>query len=92
MKNAKPKHKHVKAVTSEIAYQGPNEVDFETGLVIQGLDAWRKYRAWRKQSATLEPKVRKAFPDDQSVNEALKVVMQIRHHFIVPSRSRKKLA
>jgi len=92
MKNAKPKHKNVKAVSAEIAYQGPDEVNFETGLVIQGMDAWRKYRVWRKQSATLEPEVRKAFPDDQSVNEALKVVMEFRHRFNVPPLNRKKLA
>ncbi len=92
MKNAKPKHRNVKASATELAYEGPSEVDFETGVVVQGLGAWRKYRQWRKQLVAIRPELLKAFPNEQSVNEALEKYLEIRDTVNGPTLKRKKSA
>jgi hypothetical protein len=75
-----------------MAYEAPAEVDFETGLVIQGLDAWRKYRRWRKRLVSIRPELREAFPDEQAVNEALEKYLEIRETVTGPTTKRKKSA
>lgn len=77
---AKGKHNvaKVRSSSAEMDYEVPAEVDFSSGLVFRGVKAWRTYRQWRRQMALLTPNVRKAFPDDQSVNRALREVMESR--------------
>ena len=77
-----PREKHnvrkVKFSAAEMAYEPPGEVDFSSGLVFRGLKAWKAYRQWRRKVVILDPDVRKAFPDDVSVNEALKKVLELK--------------
>ena len=68
----KVKVKHVRFTPAEMACEAPAEVDFSKGLVIHGRSAWREYLARKRAFAKLDPDVRRAFPDDRAVNEALR--------------------
>ena len=66
----------VKFTAAEMAYDAPSEVDLSSGLVIRGDAAWRKYLTARRGYVKLASEVRKAFPDDQSVNQPLRSLMK----------------
>jgi hypothetical protein len=78
-----PKGKHnvrkVKFSAAEMSYEPPAEVDFSSGLVFRGLKGWKIYREWRRKVAMLDPEVRKAFPNDRSVNDALRKLIESSH-------------
>lgn len=69
--------KHVKFTPEEMAYEAPAEVNFSKGFVIRGQAEWRKYLAARREFVRISPEVRKVFPDDKSVNEALKQLIKL---------------
>jgi hypothetical protein len=79
MPRNKVSHVNVKFSAEEMAYDPPAEVDFSSGIVIRGLDAWKRYVAAKQAFAKLAPDVRKAFPDDQSVNKALRSLIKRKH-------------
>jgi hypothetical protein len=81
---SKVKVHKVKFTAEEMAYDAPAEVDFSKGQVLRGEAAWQKYLSAKRGYAKLAPEVRKAFPDDKSVNEALRSLMRQR-----PGRHRK---
>jgi hypothetical protein len=89
MAKGKPSVRKVKFSAAELAYEPPADVDFGRGLVLHGVNEWQRYRQWRRKMALLEPDVRKAFPDDKSVNTALRRVIRQKHRPTVPAGRRK---
>jgi hypothetical protein len=67
--------RHVKFSPEEMAYDAPEDTS-DWGPSCRGLAAWRAYRRQQRVLAKLEPDVRKAFPDDASVNDALRSLMR----------------
>lgn len=90
MKKQRTRVRHVKASREEMAYEPPVEIDFSKGVLIRGLDNWRRFRKWKKHTATLTPTIRAAFPNDQLVNQALQMVLELRS--VGSSPKRKKSA
>ena len=74
----KIKINYVTFTPEEMAYDAPAEIDFSQGVVIHGRAAWRQYLSRKRDFARLAPDVRKAFPDDHSVNEALRSLLRTR--------------
>ena len=70
------KVRQVKFTPEEMAYDAPREVNFKKGLVIQGFDAWKALLSAERGYVRLAPDVRRAFPDDKSVNAALRAMMK----------------
>jgi hypothetical protein len=73
MKNVR----YVKFTPEEMAYEPPAEIDFSKVLLIRGYENWRRFRQWKRQMAQLDADVREAFPTNQSVNDALRKVIEI---------------
>jgi hypothetical protein len=67
----------VKFSPEEMAYEAPAEIDFSKVLLIRGYENWRRFRQWKKQMAQLDADIREAFPTNQSVNDALRKVIEI---------------
>jgi hypothetical protein len=70
--------RHVKFTPEEMAYEAPEDTSDWIPVPGRGWAAYEKFRQWKRQMAKLDPEVRKAFPDDRSVNEVLRKVMEIR--------------
>lgn len=73
-----PQVKHVKFTPEEMAYEAPKVVNFKQGLVIKGTAAWKKYLTAKQGYARLAPELRRAFPDDRSVNAALRSIVKVK--------------
>jgi hypothetical protein len=69
----------VKFTPEELAYDPtPEETADWIPIPGRGLPALKRFLKWKRQMARLDPDIRKAFPDDQSVNEVLRKVMELR--------------
>lgn len=67
---------YVKFTPEEMAYDKP-AAESETWIPVgRGWAAFRRYVKWKRQMARLDPDVRKAFPDDKSVNQVLRAAMK----------------
>ena len=83
--------RHVKFTPEEMAYDpSPEETANWMPVYVKGWPAFRRFLKWKRQLAKLEPEVRKAFPDDKSVNAALRNVMEA--WAIKPAGKRRKTA
>jgi len=80
--------RRVKFTPEEMAYEVPAEIDFPKGIVIRGRDAWRDYLARKRYFARLDNDVRRAFPDDKTVNDALRTLLASQN----PALRRRKSA
>jgi hypothetical protein len=59
----------------EMAYDPP-VAETENWMPIgRGWAAYQRFVKWKRQMARLDPDVRKAFPDDDSVNRVLRKAM-----------------
>jgi hypothetical protein len=75
----------VKFSPEEMAYD-LREAEGENWIPIgRGWKAFEQFRKWKRQMARLEPDVRKAFPDDQAVNRALRKLIEA-----MPAQPRKR--
>jgi hypothetical protein len=65
------------------------DIDASKGpFISRGSKEWNEFFSFKKGFVRLDPAIRKAFPDDKAVNEALRKVIEIRQ---IPI-SRKKSA
>ena len=73
------KVRYVKFTPEEMAYEPPVDVSDPKRfpLVCRGGDEWRKFLSFKRGFVRLDPELRKAFPDDRSVNEALRAVVNV---------------
>jgi hypothetical protein len=66
----------VKFTPQEMAYD-PSPEETDDWLPIgRGIAAYEKYKQWKKQMIRLEPDVAKVFRDSQSVNKALRKLIE----------------
>ena len=71
--------RHVKFTPEEMAYDpSPEETADWLPVPGRGWEAYRRFANWKRQMARLDPDIRKAFPDDRSVNQMLRKVMELR--------------
>lgn len=55
----------------------PEETEKWMPIPGRGWTAYRRFLAWKRQMARLDPDIRKAFPDDRSVNWTLRKVIEL---------------
>jgi hypothetical protein len=72
-----------------MAYEPPKQVDFANGLVLKGVEQWKRYLNFKRGWVKLDPEIRRAFPSDRMVNEALRKVIELRKSLGRPLRNRK---
>jgi hypothetical protein len=87
------KVRHVKFSPEEMAYDAAEDVSDSKRFVTvaRGRKEWEQYLSFRRGFVKLDPDVRRAFPDDRSVNEVLKKVIELRSITIEKrTRSTKK--
>ena len=70
--------RHVKFTPEEMAYD-PSAEETASWLPIpgRGLAAFNRFYKWKRQMVRLDPDIRRAFPDDRSVNVALRKVIEL---------------
>ena len=67
----------MKFTAEEMAYDPSPEETADWVPVARGWKAFMQFREWKRQMARLEPDVRKVFPDDASVNAALRKLIEL---------------
>jgi hypothetical protein len=86
----KLKVRYVKFTPEEMAYDIPPDTSdpkrFPT--LGRGPKDWKKFMTFRNGFIRIDPKLRKAFPDDRSVNAALQKVIELRAIGLSPSHKR----
>jgi|SRR6266550_4562619 len=71
--------RYVKFTPEEMAYDPtPEETADWIRIPGRGLAALKRFLKWKRRMARLDPDIRKAFPDDQAVNEVLRRAIQLR--------------
>ena len=76
----KVSHRNVEFTPEEMAMDCPMDTsDPETyPTITRGDKDWKKFVAFRNGFVRLDPEIRKNFPDNRSVNNALKAFLQMR--------------
>ena len=71
------KVRFVKFTPEEMAYNAPPDVSDPKRypIVARDVNEWKKFLTFKRGFTRLDPDVRKAFPDDQAVNEALRLLV-----------------
>lgn len=72
--------RYVKFSPEEMAYDCPADTSDPKKYPTIGKDenSWSKFINFRRGYARLTPELRKAFPNDAAVNEALEIVLKLR--------------
>ena len=76
--------RYVEFTPEEMAYELPEETSDWLPIPGRGWKAAKRFIAWKRQMARLDPDVRRAFPDDRAVNAALRKVVEIQK--LMPAR------
>ena len=83
--------RHVKFTPEEMAYDAPADVSdpkrFPTLAV--GRKEWEQFLSVKRGYVKLKPELREAYPDDESVNEALETLLKLRQLFSAKGKKRK---
>jgi len=77
---SKVSHREVEFTPEEMAIDCPMDTsDPETyPTITRGDKDWKKFVTFRNGFVRLDPEIRKVFPDNRSVNEALRTFLRIR--------------
>jgi len=81
----------VKYSAEQMAYDPSPEELKEHFIAVpgRGWAAYERFVKWKRQVARLDPDIRKAFPDDESVNTALRKVIELLEAVPVERKKRK---
>ncbi len=73
-------HRDVEFTPEEMAMDCPMDTSDPTAYptITRGDKDWKKFIAFRNGFVRLDPELRKLFPDNRSVNNALKAFLEIR--------------
>jgi hypothetical protein len=74
---AKFKVRYVKFTPEEMAIDAADVDASKAPIIARGSKEWEAFLSFKRGFVRLEPNVRKAFPDERSVNEALKKVIEL---------------
>jgi hypothetical protein len=82
------KVRHVKFTPEEMAIDAANVDASKRPAIARGPEEWQKFLTFKHGFVRLDPELRKAFPDDKAVNEALQKVVELRSIGKTTSRRR----
>lgn len=82
------KVRHVKFSPEEMAIDAADVDASKMPMIARGETQWRKFLSFKHGFVQLTPELRKAFPDDKAVNEALQKVVELRSIGMTASRRR----
>ena len=80
--------RYVKFTPEEMAIDAADVDASRGGPTFRGIKEWQRFLSFKRGYAKLDPKVRQAFPDNASVNAALRKVIELQE--MKQSRGRKR--